>query len=115
MDDFGFRVGDSQQPPRTGFWTELCNSDQTRLLEEPGVSSRTVLAPRGSKIRSQVVAAVVAPHTLVGELVFSCVLEPVCTIGVGFWVLTFMLLLLAIMPKTLVFTALLLLHASFAH
>ena len=83
MDDFGFRVGDSQQPPRTGFWTELCNSDQTRLLEEPGVSSRTVLAPRGSKIRSQVVAAVVAPHTLVGELVFSCVLEPVCTIGGG--------------------------------
>ena len=42
----------------------------------------------------------------------SCVSEPVCTIGVGFWVLTFMLLLLAIMPKTLVFTALLLLHAS---
>ena len=32
-----------------------------------------------------VVAIVVAPHTLVGGLVFSCVLEPVCTIGAGFW------------------------------
>ena len=32
-----------------------------------------------------VVVIVVAPHTLVGGLVFSCILEPVCTIGAGFW------------------------------
>ena len=52
---------------------------------------------------------------------FSCVSEAFCTVGAGFWgvgggggggMITIMLLPLASMHKTPVFTALLLLHAS---